>query len=188
MDKINAKHDITILLNQLKEDDSVQDKLLQYLYGEMYRMAAIMLSKESKDLTFQATELVSEVYLKLFDGKKLDWNDRKHFIATSVLAMRRILVDHARKKIANKRIDKYSEQDIDETFIEPTQEDKDIVLLDEALSILVKLDKRQAKIVELKYFAGFTEQEIADLLGVTRRTITREWRTAKLWLKQRMYS
>lgn len=183
-----AREEITILLNQLKKGANTQEELLKFLYTELRRLAGMVLAKEQADHTFQATELVNEVYLKLFDANKLDWNDRKHFLSTAVIAMRRILVDHARKKIANKRIPKHSQQSLDDVLHLAQDEDTDIIKLDEALNVLAKLDPRQAKIVELRYFAGLTETEIAELFGLNRRTITRDWQTAKRWLKQEMYS
>ena len=178
-----AKKEITILLKNLKEGDkSTQDEIMKILYQELRGFAGNILKKENQTITFQATELVNEAYIRMFDSKKLDWNDRNHFMFSSIVAMRWILLDHAKKKQRAKRIPKNSQTSIEDVLNIKISQDIDIIRLDEALIDLEKLDPRQLKIVELRFFAGLNEQEAAKILGISVSTVQREWQAAKLWL------
>lgn len=170
----------------MRETNNSQDnqtKLINDIYQEIHLCAKQLINKEFQEVTFQATELVNETYLKLFNANNIDWKDHKQFVSAAVVVMRRFLVDHARKKNAAKRIPKQIMKSLDELQIEPQQFDQHIVKLDDALTELGAYDERQAKIVEMKFFAGFTENEIAELLNVSRNTVSREWKSAKMWLK-----
>jgi RNA polymerase sigma factor (TIGR02999 family) len=182
--KDSSLHEVTILLKQNIQDEDTQSRLMEIMYLELHKMANILLSKESYNITYQATELVNEAYLKLFDKGSSDWQDRKHFLSTAVVVMRRFLVDHARKKMASKRIPKESQKTFKDTF--QVEKDLDIVKLDDALTDLERLDPKQAKIVELRYFAGLSDSEIAELLGGSSSAINLEWQSAKIWLLKQM--
>ncbi len=175
--------EVTQLLNKFKKgEEKALEQLVRMVYSELKKIAGSMLSSERRDHTLQATELVNEAYLRLFDATRLNWQDRFHFIGSAALAMRRILIDHARKKHASKRISKDDLVPLElsgEPFSLPEQ---NILALDDALKRLAQLDPRQAKIVELRFFGGLSEQEVAALLELSRMTISREWKMAKLWL------
>ncbi len=182
--KAEQVHEITTLLNSLHlKSDGFDEEMLQMLYVELKKMAAFLLKSESTAHTYQATDLVNEAYLRMSSGSTLEWQDRDHFFSTAVLSMRRTLVDHARKKSASRRIPNKMINALDDMSHVTIDEDiSHIVQVDDALNELVKLDELQAKIVELRFFTGFSESEIAQLLDVSRSTIQREWRMAKLWL------
>ena len=182
-----AKQEVTLLLKSLNQGDmGTQDEIMKILYHELHTIAGRLISKEQQGITYQATELVNEAYLRLFDSDKLNWNDRKHFLSSSVIVMRRFLVDHARKKAAKRRIPNAVKYTFNDVLEITDSEEIDIVKLDDALTTLEKLDPKQAKIVGLRFFVGLTDKEIAELYGVSRASINLEWQTAKLWLLQEM--
>jgi RNA polymerase sigma factor (TIGR02999 family) len=155
---------------------------MRILYQELRGFAGNILKKENQTITFQATELVNEAYIRMFDSDQLDWTDRTHFLSTAIVVMRRFLVDHARKKRANTRIPKAGLDSFDESLITTQSFDTDVILLDDAISDLEKLDPQQAQIVEYRFFGGLTEKEVAKILDVSISTVNREWKAAKLWL------
>ena len=182
-----AKQEITVLLKSLKQGDkSTQDEIMKILYQELRGFAGRILSKENQTITFQATELVNEAYLKMFDSEKLDFSDRGHFLSTAIIVMRHFLVDHARKKNRHKRIPKDALDSLDEQIPVTAALELDLVALDEALTHLETLDPRQAKIVELRFFGGMSETEISKILNISRSTINREWMIAKMWLMRKI--
>jgi len=173
-----------LVMSKLNE----HSELMNLVYHDLRRHANALINKEFNGVTFQATELANEVYLKLFNAKNIDWSDSKNFMAAAVVVMRRYLVDHARKKNASKRIpDRLKEPLNDEDVFSHSINDQ-IIYLDDALDRLEKLDPRQAKVVELRFFAGLNEFEIADILNLSRRTVSEEWRLAKMWLKHDIQS
>lgn len=179
----SSKHEVTILLKKLREGDkSSQDDIMKILYKELRNFAGNILNKENQTITFQATELVNEAYIRMFDTNQLDWNDRTHFLSTAIIVMRRFLVDHARKKHSEKRIPKRFQDSLKNNLSITESLEIDIVRLDDALTDLERLDERQAKIVELRFFGGFSESEIAKFMDLSRSTVNREWQSAKLWL------
>jgi RNA polymerase sigma factor (TIGR02999 family) len=161
-------------------------KMIEDVYHELRLYAHNLINKEFGALTFQATELANETYLKLFQSDNIDWSDRRQFLSAAVVVMRRYLVDHARKKAAIKRIPKNLQKSIDDVINVSESINEQIISLDEALSNLEKLDPKQAKIVELRFFAGLTESEVADLLKISRSTVSREWKISKIWLRSQM--
>jgi RNA polymerase sigma factor (TIGR02999 family) len=178
-----AKQEITVLLKSLKQGDKKsKDEIMKILYQELHDFAGNILKKENQTITFQATELVNEAYIRMFDSKQLDWNDRNHFLFSSIVAMRWILLDHAKKKHRAKRIPKKAQDSFDEILNITISKEIDMIRLDEALIDLEKLDSRQLKIVELRFFAGLNEAEIAKILDISVSTVQREWQAAKLWL------
>jgi RNA polymerase sigma factor (TIGR02999 family) len=182
-----AKQEITILLKNLKDGDkSKQDEIMNILYQELRGFAGSILSKENQTITFQATELVNEAYIRMFDSDQLDWTDRSHFMSTAITVMRRFLVDHARKKHSQKRIPKSELHTLNDVFVSTEALGSDIERLDDALNDLEKLDERQAKIVEFRFFGGLTEPETAEIMKVSLSTVNREWKAAKIWLKHQI--
>jgi len=183
------KQEVTLLLQSLKEGDkSKQDEIIKILYSELRSFAGNTLRSENQTITFQATELVNEAYIRMFDSEQLDWNDRSHFMSAAIIVMRRILVDHARKKHSQKRIPKSEMASLDDVFVSTENLGSDIERLDDALSDLAKLDERQAKIVEYRFFGGLTEHETAKLMDISLSTVNREWKAAKIWLKHQIKS
>jgi len=186
-----AKQEITVLLKNLKQGDkSTQDEIMKILYQELRGFAGSILSKENQTITFQATELVNEAYLRMFDSDQLDWTDRSHFMSTAITVMRRFLVDHARKKHSQKRIPKLELDSLNDVLVSTETLGSaivtDIERLDDALSALEILDERQAKIVEYRFFGGLTEPETAKLMKISISTVNREWKAAKIWLKHQI--
>jgi RNA polymerase sigma factor (TIGR02999 family) len=179
----SAKQEITVLLKNLKDGDkSTQDEIMKILYQELRGFAGNILRGENQTITFQATELVNEAYIRMFDSDQLDWTDRTHFLSTAIVVMRRFLVDHARKKNRQKRISKKAMTSFDENYYNTASLELDIVGLDDALTDLEQLDEEQAKIVEMRFFGGLSETEVAKILNVSRSTVKREWKAAKMWL------
>ncbi len=177
------KKEVTQLLNQFKKSGEQTDtELMRLIYRELRTYASNILKKENQTITFQATELVNEAYLRLFDSDSADWNDRKHFLSSAILVMRRLLVDHARKKKTQRRIPKNKQTSLDEMESITKQVDLDVVALNDALTDLEALDPRGAKIVELRFFGGLSEHEIAQFMDLSRSTVNREWQACKMWL------
>jgi RNA polymerase sigma factor (TIGR02999 family) len=178
-----AKGEVTQLLGELsKGNKEAGDRLIPLVYGELRRIAALRLRREYLLNSLQPTALVHEAYLRLIKIKQVDWQSRSHFFAVSATVMRRILVDHARSIQAHKRGDGRNTVSIDEALLPAPQRAPEILALDEALKALALLDERQSKIVEMRFFAGMSEEEIAEVLGVSVRTVKQDWRVAKAWL------
>ncbi|MEZ5471712.1 MAG: ECF-type sigma factor [Marinicella sp.] len=187
MNNINDNNFIELLKTQSNTSQEDDSQLIAALYKEMRRFANHLMKSENQNHTFQATELVNEAYLKMAGSHNLDWQDKKHFFSAAVVAMRRVLVDYARKKSRHKRIPKSQVISIDElTQSIQSFNENDIIQLDEILSELSLLDSVQAKIVELKFFGGFNEEEVADMLELSKSTVQREWRMARMWLLNKM--
>lgn len=158
------------------------DALMSAIYADLRRLAESQLRSERQDHTLQPTALVHEAYLRLVSQHSTDWKDRAHFFAIAARVIRRILVDHARQKQAHKRGGGQQRVALDPAeFAEPGT-DPDLVALDEALETLAGIDPRQAQIVEMRFFGGLTVEEIAECLGIGRRSVDREWAAARAWL------
>lgn len=159
------------------------DKLLPFVYNELHRQASRFLKKERGNHTLQTTALIHEVYLKLIDQRDVEWQNRAHFYAVAAQAMRRILVDYARTRKREKRGGDDVKLQLDDAIETPAKEKSiDLVALDEALNRLAEFDARQARVVELRYFSGMTEEETAEVLDVSPATVRRDWNMAKAWL------
>lgn len=169
-------------------DLRARDEVPPLVYEELRRRAAAYLRHERTDHTLQPTALVHEAYLRLVRQDLVTWQNRAHFFGVAAQMMRRILVDHARALKAAKRPDAKLRVMMDHAVAAVEQPDYELVLLDQVLDELAAIDPRLGEIVELRYFVGLTEQEIADILAVSRSTITREWQTARAWLYRRMTS
>ena len=175
---------ITDLLRLMSKGDSAAEaRLLGLLYGELRRLAAGCLRGERSDHTLQPTALVNEAYLRLLGQRGKDWQNRGHFMAVAAQVMRRVLVDHARARNSQKRAGQAGKVSLEEGVIVANDcWADDFIDLDAALQKLATLDPRQAQIIELRFFAGMTEAEIADVLGVSERTVKRDWNTGRAWL------
>lgn len=169
-------------------EPKVAEELLPLVYEELRRLARQKMAAQPPGQTIQATALVHEAYLKLVGESSPRWNDRRHFIAADAQAMRQILVDRARYKARQRRGGNLVRVDIDqiEVALPPGIEPETILSLNEALEQLRKTDAVKAQVVEIKFFLGLQDQEIAELLDVTTRTIERYWAYAKAWLYERM--
>lgn len=152
------------------------------MYAELRRIAGHFLRREPAGHTLQSTAVVHEAYLRLVGQDEAQWRDRAHFLAVAAGMMRRILVDHARIKKAEKRGGGVPTLSLDEALGMPEQPKWDLEALDDALDRLAKLDERQSRIVELRFFAGLSVEETAEALDISPATVKREWATAKLWL------
>ena len=153
----------------------------------MRRIARRQLRSERPDHTLNTTALVHEAYLKLVDQTRAEWRDRVHFFAVAAQAMRRILVDHARKHLAAKRGGRQQQVPLEEAVLSIDDRAETLLALDEALTDLARLDERLGRVVECRFFGGLSEEETAEVLGVTARTVRRDWVKAKGWLHAEIY-
>jgi RNA polymerase sigma factor (TIGR02999 family) len=160
--------------------------LLPLVYRELRQRAAGQLRQERHDHTLQPTALVHEVYLRLVGGIRVPWQDRAHFFRVAANMMRRILVDHARTRRAAKRPPPSKKLALDDQAVVTHPPSIDLLALDYALDELSSLDPRAAQVMELRYFGGLSEQDVARVLSISRATVTREWQTARAWLYERM--
>ena len=175
--------DVTSLLNKMADgDQEAGAQLVPLVYNELRRLAARCLRREREDHTLQATALVHEAYLKLTAQRSARWQNRAQFFALAAQAMRRILVDYARTQQRIRRGGKQQKVTLDEALLVSSDRTEELIAVHESLSRLEKLDPRQSRIVELRYFGGLTVEEVAEVLGVSSKTVTREWNTAKAWL------
>jgi RNA polymerase sigma factor (TIGR02999 family) len=175
--------DVTSLLNKLAEgDQEAGAKLVPLVYNELRRLAARCLQRERENHTLQATALVHEAYLKLTAQRSARWQNRAQFFALAAQAMRRILVDYARAQQRIRRGGKQQKVTLDEALLVSRDRTEELIAVHESLSRLEKLDPRESRIVELRYFGGLTVEEVAEVVGVSSKTVTREWNTAKAWL------
>lgn len=174
---------ITALLAEAGQGDrEAADQLWQSIYDDLRRIAHRELYRRRPGQTLQTTALVNEVYLKLVDQTRADWNDRLHFFAVAARAMRHILIDYARQRGRQKRGGGRPHVALDEAVVAAEQRSETFLALDKALTRLAALNERLAQVVEYRFFGGLTEEEIAHLLGVSERTVRRDWRKAKAWL------
>ena len=185
---MSETQNITRMLRQWSDGNrEVLEELMPLVYDELHRQAARFLSRERKDHTLQTTALIHETYLKLIDQREVSWESRTHFFAIAANLMRRILVDYARAKQREKRGGDYLILPLEEA--EPVvgkEKSIDLMALDEALTRLEKIDKRQARIVELRYFGDLTLEETAKALGISRTTVADDWAMAKAWLHREL--
>jgi len=180
---MTERGEVTHLLHELKHGNKdAEGRLVPLVYGELRRIAAAYLRRERREHSLQPTALVHEAYLRLTGIEDVDWQGRTHFFAVAATVMRRILVDHARAAHARKRGDGWDAVSLNEAILPSPDRAPEILALDEALTRLALLDQRQAKVVELRFFAGMSEQETGDALGISSRTVKRDWRVAKAWL------
>jgi len=178
-------HVLTGLLDRWGAGDrDALDELVPAVYQELRRLARIQLMDERRGHTLHPTALVHEAFLRLGNYERISWQDRAHFFAVASKIMRRVLVDHARKRRAAKRGGSATAVTLIESRSPGESVDVDVVALDQALTRLDELDARQCRIVELRFFGGLEHKEIAEALGISIATVNRDWRVAKLWLRR----
>jgi RNA polymerase sigma factor (TIGR02999 family) len=179
--------DVTRLLESLRQGDAgATDKLLPLVYEELRRLAASKLHREPSGQTLQATALVHEAYLRLLGDESAHWNSRGHLFAAAAEAMRRILVENARRKQSQRRGGGHQRQAIDDSQISAKTPGEDLVAIDEAIKKLAEQNPVVAEVVTLRYFGGLTLEKIAEIKGLSGRTVRRYWRYARLWLFREM--
>ena len=184
----NGRGEVTVLLDALRNGQrEAEARLLTLVYAELRRLAATYLRRERPDHTMQATDLVHEAYLRMA-GEETPWQNRAHFFGAAAQVMRRILVDHARAHNAQKRGDGQPKVSPDQALNLSAAESQRLLEIDDALTRLAALDARQARIVELRFFAGLSVEETAEALGCAARTVNREWRVAQAWLQRELAS
>jgi RNA polymerase sigma factor (TIGR02999 family) len=178
-----ATSQITLLLAKLNDgDSSAASKLMPLVYDQFRALAARHLRSERAGHTLQPTALVHEAYLKLIDQKQVNWQGRTHFFAVGAQAMRRILVDYARQRKRRKRGGGAARVTLDDAVALAPERDEEILALDEALKKLSELDARQGQVVEMRFFGGMSVKEVANVLGVSTRTVEGDWTMARAWL------
>lgn len=160
--------------------------LAERVFGELHRIAAGHMRRERRGHTLQTTALVNEAYVRLVRDNAMDWQGRAHFFAAASIAMRRILVDYARRRSAGKRPNAALRVDWENVEIQDDPKLERMLALDEAMDRLAVMDARQARIVELRYFGGLSEEEIAEVLSISLRTVKRDWRSARAWLQAQL--
>ena len=180
-----SQQEITQLLVDLSEgDEQALDHLMPLVYEELQQMAHFHLRKERADHTLNTTALVHEAYLKLVDQRRVQWQNRGHFFALASMAMRRILVNHARKRGRQKRGGDAIKLSLDDVFVMSDERADEIVALDEVLEQLAGINERAARVVECRFFGGLTIEETGLALDVSPMTVKRDWRLAKTWLRR----
>ena len=180
---MHSTQEITqLLVNWGEGDETALNKLVPIVYQELRRLAQHYSRRERPDHTLQVTALIHETYLRLIDQTQVDWKNRTHFFGVAAQMMRRILVDYARKHRASKRGKGDRALSLDEAIHVGDSRGSDLVNLDEALRRLEKIDPKQSKLVELRFFGGLSIEEIAQALGCSPATVKREWHLARIWL------
>jgi len=182
-------NDVTLLLARWRKGSAdAEAELMERVQGELRRLAASYLRRERGGQTLHPTAVVNEAYIRLLPQRGVSWENRAHFFGIAAKMMRRVLVDHARRRHAAKRDAGPAEPVSISGVASPAREADhvDVLALHDALSKLAELDSRQSEIVEMRFFAGLTVEEIAQVQGISTATVKREWATAKMWLKRQM--
>lgn len=182
---IRSPENITYLLKQWSDgDEQALDRLTPLVYKELRQQAARYLRRERFGNTMNATALINEAYLRLIDAQEVRWQGRAHFFAIAANLMRRILVDHARRRDAEKRAGAQIHLTLERTVAPAKQANLDVLAIDRALTKLAAIDRQQAQIVELRFFSGLSVEETAAALGISSRTVKRDWSVARAWLRR----
>ncbi len=184
MEKSSPTDVTQLLLDWNAGDQSALDRLMPLVYEELRRMAARQLRRERPEHTLQPTALVHEAWLRLVQTNRLTWQNRAHFLGVAAELMRRVLVDHARRRSAEMRGGGETRLSLDEALGVSAQKEINLLALDDALTGLAALDPRQSRIVELKYFGGLAIEEIAEVVGISPATVKRDWQWARAWLQR----
>ena len=167
-------------------DGGALERLTPIVYNELHRIARRSMQREQPGNTLQTTALVNEAWLRLVDGTRVDWRDRAHFFAVSAQVMRRILVDSARARQADKRGGGLLRFDLKESIDAAPAQDRELVALDDALEALAQFDARKAKVVEMRFFGGLSVEETAAVLRMSAQSVMRDWKLARAWLMREM--
>jgi RNA polymerase sigma-70 factor (ECF subfamily) len=179
-----ADGQITLLLRAMRGGDkSASEKLLPLVYNELHRLAESYMRRERPDHTLQPTALINEAYLRLAHDP-VDWQSHEHFIGVAANVMRRVLVDHARARNAQMRGGDLQRVELEEGIAISQERSEEVLALDEALNHLEEVNPRQARVVELRYFAGLSVEEIGAILNMSPRSVKRDWALARIWLFQ----
>ena len=182
-----SKHDVTrALIDASAGNEAAANWLWSKVYDELRRMAQRQLRRERAGHTFSTTSLVHEAYLRLFDPSSVDWQNRAHFFGVAARAMRHILVDHARQRQALKRGGGQRAVTLEEQALAVEEQLEDLITLNTALERLEAHQERWARVVECRYFGGFTNEETAQTLGVASKTVERDWIKARIWLRREL--
>ena len=186
-DPPRQEHEITQLLAKWSDgNQAALDELYPLVYEELHRLARRYMSRERKGHTLQTTALINEAYVRLVDQRNVQWANRSHFFAISAQIMRRILIDHARRHAYAKRGGGARQVSLDETAAVIQDNLSEFLRLDEALTSLAQLDPRRSQVVELRYFGGLNNEEIADVLKISENTVIRDWNMARAWLYRQL--
>ena len=181
------QHEITELLAEWRDgNQSALDELYPLVYNELHRLARRYMSRERKGHTLQTTALINEAYVRLVDQKNVQWANRSHFFAISAQIMRRILIDHARRHAYAKRGGGAQQVSLEEAATVAPDLGLELIRLDEALNTLAEMDPRRSQVVEMRYFGGLNNEEIAGVLNISENTVTRDWNMARAWLYQQL--
>jgi len=184
---MDQPRDVATLLGELKiGDDKAAAEFVVQLYSELRGLASSYLRRERSDHTLQTTALVHEAYLRLADQREVRWKNREQFMGVAAQLMRRILVDYSRSHDAKKRGKDFEKVFLEEAEVASKGKAADVIQLDEALTRLAEFDPQQAQLVELRFFAGLSIEEAAEVLGVSRTTVKRSWNLAKAWLAREL--
>jgi len=176
--------EITVLLERFQGGDAeAREELAARVYEELRKLAARYMRRERPGHTLQTTALVNEAYIRLIDHKQANWRNRAHFFAVAARIMRRILVDHARKRIAGKRGGGVEPLALDEALVFHESRSEELLALDEALERLAAQDERASRVIELRFFAGLSNEEAAEALNISPTTAKRDWQYGRAWLK-----
>jgi RNA polymerase sigma-70 factor (ECF subfamily) len=167
-------------------DRSGTDRLIELVYDDFRGLAQKYLGSDTAKNTLQPTAVVHEAFIKLVDYESVDWRGKSHFYAVGATTMRHILVDHARRKAANKRGGGRQKIALDAEIALSPQSDEDVLAIDEALTKLSKIDEQRSKIVELRFFGGLNNDEVAEAMGVSKRTVQRQWSGTRAWLRREL--
>lgn len=181
--KSQDSHEVTALLLAWNSgDEAALDQLIPIVHAELHRLAHRCLRRETPSHEIHTTVLVNEAYLRLIDAQQMQWQNRAHFFAISARLMRRILVDFARQRNYQKRGGQAQQVSLDQALNLGAQRDEDLVALDDALNALAEIDPRKERVIELRFFAGLSVEETAEVLQVSADTVMRDWRLARVWL------
>src|SRR5207245_1636916 len=182
-----TRTDVTLLLNEISGgNQNAAAALVSLLYDELHESAARYLQHERRDHTLQATALVHEAYLRLVDQKNVEWKNRSHFVGVAAQLMRRILVDYARSHQAIKRGGSVPKISLDDAIVFSKEQPENLVALDQLLTRLSAVDSQQGQIVELRFFAGLSVEETAEIMDISPATVKRDWAMAKVWLAREL--
>lgn len=185
--QVTMEGDITSIVSRLNDGDpKAPQELLPLVYEELHALANAYFVRERRDHTLQPTSLVHEAYVRLLDQTRVEWQGKAHFLAVAATAMKRVLIDHARKHNAIRRGGQLNCVTLSDLDIQTTNPTIDLIALDELLEELRKLDERQYRIVELRFFGGLTMEQVATVMSLSKTTIESEWRMARAWLSSKM--
>jgi len=182
-----ASTDVTSLLKRYSNgDQGALVDLIPQIYDELRRLASSYLRAERLDHTLQTTALVHEAYLRLVDQKQVEWNNRNHFFGVAAQMMRRILVDHARKHVSLKRGGSFARISLEQAAVFSRERPRELIAVDELLTRLASLDPQGSRIVELRFFAGFSLEETAEVMGLSIARVRRDWSVTKAWFTREL--